>query len=107
LSVKLLPVLAGGVEMKTMVDGALFASRKDGANFLGLSVRTIDYAIERGLLRVRRIGRRVLIPKAELERFAAKDHARIAPASKAREKAADNGGIAVSDTARETISSRT
>jgi excisionase family DNA binding protein len=68
------------------MDGALLVSRKDGAVFLGISTRTLDYAIDRGLLRVRKIGRRVLIPKTELERFAARDHIRIAPAAEAGKK---------------------
>jgi hypothetical protein len=54
-------------------------SRKDGAQFLGISLRSIDYAIARGLIRPRRIGRRVMLPRTELLRFASNDHSHIAP----------------------------
>lgn len=62
-----------------MIEGALLLSRKDAAGLLGISTRMLDYAIESGLLRPRKLGRRVMIPRAELERFAAKDHPRIIP----------------------------
>ena len=40
------------------------------ARMLSLSLRTVDNLIERGELRVRRIGRRVLVSRVEVERFA-------------------------------------
>ena len=49
---------------------AILLSRDDAAIALGLGRRTLDYLIARGELRVRRIGKRVLISRVELERFA-------------------------------------
>ena len=52
----------------------ILGSRRDSARALGISIRMLDYLILRGELRARRIGRRVLLEKSELERFARKDH---------------------------------
>ena len=49
-------------------------SRKDAALALGVSLRTIDYLLARGELRGRRIGRRIVIPKAMIETFLRHDH---------------------------------
>ncbi len=54
-------------------------TRREAADALRISLRTLDYLLAQGKLRGRRIGRRVVIPRAELERFAAKDQARIVP----------------------------
>jgi excisionase family DNA binding protein len=48
----------------------LLLGKSEAAPFLGISVRTLDALIARGEIEVKRIGRRVLIPRAELERFA-------------------------------------
>jgi len=48
----------------------LLFSRKEAAQMLGVSERTITYAIDYRRLDVIRIGRRTLIHKNELERFA-------------------------------------
>jgi excisionase family DNA binding protein len=45
------------------------AGRRESANALGVSVRLLDYLIERRELCVVRIGKRVLIPVADLKRF--------------------------------------
>jgi excisionase family DNA binding protein len=45
--------------------------RGQAAEALDLSLRGIDYLISRGKLRAIRVGRRVLIPRIEIERFAA------------------------------------
>jgi excisionase family DNA binding protein len=50
---------------------AVLLSRGDAAIALGLGRRTLDDLIARGELRIRRVGRRVLIPRKEIERFAA------------------------------------
>jgi excisionase family DNA binding protein len=50
-------------------------SRKDAASALGVSLRTVDYLLASGELRGRRIGRRIVIPKATLEAFLRRDHA--------------------------------
>ncbi len=49
-------------------------SRRDAAQSLSLSLRTLDSLIAGGKLTVRRIGRRVLIEPAELERFSQRSH---------------------------------
>ena len=49
---------------------ALLIGRHEAATVLGVSLRTLDYLIERGELPARRVGRRVLISRSELEKFA-------------------------------------
>ncbi len=44
-------------------------SRQDVADALGLSIRSVDYAIARGDLVAKHYGRRVLVPGAEIERY--------------------------------------
>jgi excisionase family DNA binding protein len=53
----------------------ILCSRRDAAHALSISVRSLDYLIERGDLPTRRIGRKVLIQFAALQRFARGDHA--------------------------------
>ena len=65
-----------------MEDERLLLSRRETAQRLSVSVRMVDYAIAGGKLKTRRIGRRVLIPVAEVERFAQRDHPSVAPAPK-------------------------
>jgi len=48
----------------------LFLGREASAKLLGVSTRTIDDAVKAGTLAAFRIGRRVLIRKDELIRFA-------------------------------------
>jgi len=48
---------------------ALLANKKQAAEALNVSLRTIDNLVARGELRVTRIGRRVLVPIAELRRL--------------------------------------
>ena len=50
--------------------GDLVLTREETAGALRLSLRTVDNLIARGELRVRRVGRRVLIPTDEVTRFA-------------------------------------
>jgi hypothetical protein len=52
----------------------LLYDRKSAASQLSISVRSLDYLVSGGSIRVRRIGGRVLITHKELERFAADDH---------------------------------
>jgi excisionase family DNA binding protein len=54
----------------------MFYSRKEAAQLWGISVRSLDYMIERGVIAVVRIGRRVLIQHKELERFARQNQER-------------------------------
>lgn len=52
----------------------LYYTKQEAAQMLSLSVRMIDYMIQRGVLRVRRVGRRVLISRKALLQFAQGDH---------------------------------
>lgn len=53
---------------------SLLFSRREAADQLSLSLRSVAYLIADGRLRTRRIGGRVFIPRDELLRFASKDH---------------------------------
>lgn len=48
--------------------------RAEAAKILNISVRLVDYYVASGELAPRRLGRRVLIARSELERFAKRDH---------------------------------
>jgi excisionase family DNA binding protein len=63
--------------------GRLLCSKKEAADALGVSLRTVDNLIVRKELTVRRVGRRVLVPAEELNRFAKRDHSTKAPQSSA------------------------
>lgn len=58
----------------------LLFSRLEAAEILSFSVSTLDVAVARGMIRVRRMGRRVMFEKRELEKFSRADHQRIWPA---------------------------
>jgi excisionase family DNA binding protein len=62
----------------------LLFSRREAAELLSLSVSTLDVAVAQGMIRVRRMGRRVMFEKREIERFSRMDHQRIWPAGGAR-----------------------
>lgn len=49
-------------------------SRQDAAQVLSISQRALDYLIATRRLPTRRIGGRVLIPVADLRKFARSDH---------------------------------
>lgn len=55
----------------------LLFDKKGAAEMLSLSVRTIDYMLTNGELESKRVGRKVLIPKSALAKFAARDHPNI------------------------------
>lgn len=55
--------------------------RRDAADALGLSLRALDYLVSLGKIRPRRIGKRVLFSREELQRFASRDQAHIVPES--------------------------
>jgi excisionase family DNA binding protein len=61
--------------------GKLLCSKRETADALGVSLRTVDNLIGRKELTVRRVGRRVLIPAKEVERFTRHDH-QTQPAAK-------------------------
>ncbi len=52
----------------------LLFSKKEAAQLLSLSVRSVDYLLTNGELESRRVGRKVLIPKSALTRFVGSDH---------------------------------
>jgi excisionase family DNA binding protein len=52
----------------------ILLSKREAARLLSLSVRTVDNLIAQNRLLVRRVGRRVLIPRRGLEEFARHDH---------------------------------
>ena len=54
--------------------GTIALSKRETARMLGISLRTIDRLIALKELPVRRLGRRVLIPRASLESFFRNDH---------------------------------
>ena len=60
-----------------MINKLLAYSKKQAAAATSLSVRGIDYLIEKGQLRAVKIGRRVLIPSRELERLIEKGTTRV------------------------------
>ena len=49
-------------------------NKQEAAQMLGVSLRTIERLIALKELHVRRLGRRVLIPRASLENFLRSDH---------------------------------
>jgi excisionase family DNA binding protein len=48
----------------------LFASRREASKAIGISYPTLDALLKSGRLKSVRVGRRILIPLAELERLA-------------------------------------
>jgi hypothetical protein len=52
----------------------LLYSRRDTAEALCLSIRSVDYLITTGCLSTRRIGGKILIPTSAVRRFAREDH---------------------------------
>ena len=52
----------------------LLLSRRDAAQVLSISQRALDYLVANQRLPSRRIGKRVLIPVADLRKFARADH---------------------------------
>ena len=51
----------------------LLYSRRDTAEALSLSIRSIDYLITTGRLTARRVGGKILIPASAVRRFARED----------------------------------
>jgi len=52
----------------------LLYSRRDAAEALSLSIRSVDYLITAGRLATRRVGGKILIPASAVRRFAREDH---------------------------------
>jgi excisionase family DNA binding protein len=55
-------------------DAKLLVGRDEAAQLLSISRRSLDYLVANRRLATRRIGSRVLIPMADLRRFARGDH---------------------------------
>lgn len=53
-----------------MNSSAMFLTRQEAAAVLRISLSSLDRMIEEGVLRVRRIGRRVLIPVTAINKLA-------------------------------------
>jgi excisionase family DNA binding protein len=51
----------------------ILCSKKESAEAIGCSVRTLENLINRKLIESRRVGRRRMIPRVSLERFAKHD----------------------------------
>jgi len=56
------------------MESRLLYDRREAARQLSISVRSLDYLIARKQLETRRIGRKVLITRASLVRYAAGNH---------------------------------
>jgi excisionase family DNA binding protein len=56
-----------------MLTDSIAFSRREAADALRVSLRTLDYLLAQGKLRCRRIGRRIVIPRVELERLLSHD----------------------------------
>jgi excisionase family DNA binding protein len=52
----------------------LLYDRKEAARILSLSVRSLDYLIQQQRIATRRVGKKVLIHRTELTRFAKGNH---------------------------------
>lgn len=57
-----------------MAEPRILLSKKEAASMLSISVRALDYLIQRREIKIRRIGRRVLVPRKEMEQFSRRDH---------------------------------
>lgn len=55
-------------------DEKLLVGREEAAAMLSISARALDYLVANKRIAVRRIGARVLIPVADLQRFSREDH---------------------------------
>jgi excisionase family DNA binding protein len=55
-------------------DAKILVGREEAAQFLSISVRGIDYLLANRRLPCRKLGSRILIPVAELRKYAHSDH---------------------------------
>lgn len=58
----------------------VWLSKRDAAGMLSISVSTLDVLIARGELKTRRMGKRMLIPREELDKVAKRDFPEAWPA---------------------------
>jgi excisionase family DNA binding protein len=75
------PAPSPKLSLETVVLAKLLFSQREAAGILGISVRTLQNLIGSKQIPVRRIGRRVLIHRKDLEMFARRDHAVMGVAS--------------------------
>jgi excisionase family DNA binding protein len=66
--------MATGTSVVERATEALTMSKLEAARMLGVSLRTVDRLIALKHLPVRRLGRRVLIPRSGLQSFLRSDH---------------------------------
>jgi excisionase family DNA binding protein len=52
----------------------MLVGKREAARVLSVSVRTLEHLIAAKQITVRRVGRRVLVPRKELEKFSRRDH---------------------------------
>jgi excisionase family DNA binding protein len=71
-------------------------TRQEARAQLRISLSTLEVAISRGMIKVRRLGPRVLIPQSELDRFVRRDVPRIWPEKKDGKTARSVFGAVVS-----------
>jgi hypothetical protein len=80
--------------MSSLIEKFLY-NRKEAALSLGLSVRSVDYIIARRELETRRVGKKVLVTRESLRRFAGANHPEpIRPTDEAPQT---TGTIAIAD----------
>jgi hypothetical protein len=73
--------------MNNLVEKFLY-NRREAALSLGVSIRSVDYIISRRDLETRRIGKKVLVTRESLRRFAGANHPKpIRPADETPEPA--------------------
>jgi hypothetical protein len=65
--------LSASADVSSSVPKLLF-SRKEAAYSLGIGIRSLDHLIARKELATRRLGKKVMVPAKELERFSRADH---------------------------------
>ncbi len=67
--------LQTGKQERTMEERIrILCSKREAAAALAISIRTLETLISLGEIKSVRVGKRRLIPRSELERFARRDH---------------------------------
>lgn len=66
--------MAAEISVLEQKSEVIVLSKQEAAQMLGISLRTIDRLIALKELQVRRLGRRVVIPRASLASFLRTDH---------------------------------
>lgn len=74
LEIDIIPAMPGVIADLCAAEERLLYDRKNAALQLSISVRSLDYLIARGELKYRKMGKKILIPRAELVRYARGDH---------------------------------